>query len=251
MSGPKPTLWIDPLAPRFFVADQAPPEGGGVWLVSLDGAARKARIKGWAHTVINETEARARHQAAVLAATQTASKAMAQARAEWAHQQPGLADVVRRLADTERPATGTEILALWLGRSAEVLLADPAQAQADVEAALAQLSPTPAPVLAPASPSAAQVTVPEAVWGALVTILDRWWWSELTLPSLGAHTTADVEALAARLMAELADDPLRAEARARRMGVLRAEARAAIDRDTAGWRVPTPSFDELLRGGST
>lgn len=249
MSGPTPTLWIDPLTPRFFVAEQAPPDGGAVWLLSLDGAARKARLKGWSHTSINEAQARARHQAAVEAATQITSEAMVQARADWARTQPGLADVVLRLAHPERPATGTEILSLWLGRSPEALQADPARAQADVEAALARLTDRKPPP--PPSPSPAQVAVPEAVWSAMVTILDRWWWSELTLPTLGAHTTADVEALAARLMAELADDPLRAEVRARRMDVLRAEARAAIDRDTADWRVPTPSFEELLRGGST
>jgi len=249
-------LWIAPLPARYFLVPEglaAPP--GEIWITDLNAVERRADLTPWARYEILEPEALGLYREALAAGAAIAQRATSGATARVAAALPGLERLIARLGDGDASALeGPEALSLLTGRSRTEIEAQPEAArQAVVDAVGALVAGTATPVSAlPPSVSTARERA------AFVALLQRWTLGPDTGPEVPA--TADLHAavpapfdadallrsLRTALLALPADPP---ETDSERQARYQADARAAIDRATAGWKPPTPTVEELLRMG--
>lgn len=178
---------------------------------------------------------------------------------------PGIDAVVAGLAADDADLRGPALLAALTGRTVADVERDPAGARGAVDQALAELAgalPTPTGAEADGGPAA---PTPEES-AALAEQLQRWLggprptagWTEderAAVADAMGHAlaagppAADLHRALARLRTALGADPLTAEGRARQQAAFRADAKARIARDTAGWQAPKLSFGALLARG--
>lgn len=251
-------LWIAPVPARFFLVPEGlQPPPGDTWLTDLQAVEVRADLTPWARYEILEADAERLYREALSAGADVAQKAMAEATGRVAAVMPGLEKLVERLAtEGEGALDGPEALALLTGKARAEVEADPEAArEAVLQTMGALVSGTPARARTlPPSVSTAKERA------AFVALLQRW-----TLPSAppsdppaasGVRAQApaafDADTLLRSLRTALLSVPVDPpETESERQARYESDARAAIDRATAGWKPPMPTVEELLRMGPT
>lgn len=260
-------LWIAPLSGRFFLrpADSAPAPAaatpsGSAWVADLDAGEARVDLAAWVADEVTEATAAAHYRALLSTGADRLTTALGDASQTVGRALPGLDALLARLDSTnDAPLDGPEALTLLTGRTRAQVEADPAGARDAVLDALTSLMP--APVAAPPRPAAvglAAAATP-AEQAALGEILQRWMFGahpegapDASPPTAGQPLTdRSPQALLASLrravsaLGQFERIETREETRAR----YRADARAAIDLATAGWKPPMPTVEELLSMG--
>jgi hypothetical protein len=261
---PTGQLWLAPLSGRFFLVPEAmvaSAPAGSHWVADLDAGAQRVDLSAWAPYEVDEATALALYRgrlasgaAAVVAGVEAPMRALNAAL-------PGLGALVARLnTDEGGPLDGPEALALLSGRSRAQVEAAPAAARDAILDAVQSLAAAPA-LARPETPAGEAVRVPaqataaeREAFGDLVARLTLGVEVPVDAPSGAAGVAApppDARALLAAVRRAVdALGPLEApESDEARLARYRADARANIDRATAGWKPPTPTVEELLRMG--
>lgn len=272
MSEPTPPavrLWIAAASARFFLVDDAAPRvAGPTWVADLDEGEARVSLDAWLPFEITEAVAAEHYRERLSEGAERLQTELERETRAVAAALPGLDALLSRLGGPDADDfDGPEALSLLTGRSRAEIERAPAEARDAVLDALTALAgrPTPAPAAPastrPVSHDAVDATAEERA--ALGEIVQRWTFGATTLD-------APTEPGASALPGAVARDDHRSpqalleslrralknlgtfestESPEARLARYRTDARAAIDRATAGWKPPTPTVEELLRMG--
>ena len=260
-------LWIAPVSGRFFLRPAGAPAArlgadapGAAWVADLDAGEARVDLAAWAADEVTEAVALAHYRAVLSTGADRMETALGDASQAMGRALPGLDALLARLgSDSGGTLDGPEALTLLTGRSRAEVEADPAGSRDAVLDALTALLPAtpPAEPEAPDAPGGPQATPAEQA--ALGEILQRW-----TFGASPAVAAATPPAPAGLPLADRSPHALLAslrravtalgqfdaiETREETLARYHADARAAIDRATAGWKPPMPTVEELLSMG--
>lgn len=265
-------LWIAPVSGRFFlrpaaaVAEAAPLAGpGAAWVADLDAGEARVDLALWAADEVTEAVALAHYRAVLSTGAERLETALADASQAVGRALPGLDALLERLGtDAGAGLDGPEALTLLTGRTRAQVEADPAGSRDAVLDALTALMPS-APAAEPTTPvspaAGTHATATAAEQAALGELLQRWTFGASRADDAGPDTPPPPRGapLADRSPQALLASLRRAvtalghfeppETRAETLSRYHADARAAIDRATAGWKPPMPTVEELLSMG--
>lgn len=262
-------LWIAPVAGRFYLRPAAAPETSGsttlpgtAWVADLDAGEARVDLATWAADEVTESVALEHYRGVLSVGAARLETALDDASRSVGQVLPGLDALLARLGtDAGAGLDGPEALTLLTGRTRAQVEADPAGSRDAVLDALTSLMPA-TPSAGPAAPAASpdvQATPEEQA--ALGEILQRFTFGPSRADDARPESSTPVRPvpLADRSPQALLASLRRAvtalgqfeppETRAETLSRYHADARAAIDRATAGWKPPMPTVEELLSMG--
>ena len=261
LTSPAGRLWIAAAPGRFFLVDDAAPRiDGPTWVADLDVGMARVALEAWTSHELTEADAAAHYRARLSNGAERLQAELERTNRSVGAVLPGLDALLSRLgAPDSDTLDGTEALSLLTGRPRGEVEADPAGSRDAVLDALQSLAgagtPTAPEPRLPPTDAAGDATPEERA--ALGDIIQRWTFGASAIgdvadaPGARPVRPSNPQALLASLRRALASLGTfeTTESREDRLARYRTDARAAIDRATAGWKPPMPTVEELLRMG--